>query len=202
MTTRTGWFIALEGGEAAGKSTQAALLAARLGALLTREPGGTALGEAIRAVLLDPDQEALSNRAEALLFAAARAQLVEQVIQPALRSGRHVVTDRFAGSSLAYQSFGRGLPLDEVKALSGFAVHGTWPDLNILIEVPPEVAAARMGKPDRLESAGADFHERVAEGFLTLAKADPDRWLRISGVGQADEVAARVWEAVTERLPL
>lgn len=202
MPNAKGVFIAFEGGEAAGKSTQAALLATRLEAVLTREPGGTGLGESIRAILLDPAQVQMSDRAEALLFAAARAQLVSEVIKPALALGRHVVTDRFAGSSFAYQAFGRGLELAQVQALSAFAVDEIWPDLNVLIEVPPEVSQSRMGQPDRLEAAGTQFHERVAEGFAQLASAEPERWLRVSGLGSPQDVAARVWQGVSERLSL
>ena len=195
-----GWFVALEGGEASGKSTQAARLAEHLGAVLTREPGGTRLGEAVRAMLLDPDDTAMSDRAEALLFAAARAQHVHEVIRPALVLGRHVVTDRFAASSLAYQAFGRGLDLDQVRALSAFAVDGVWPDLNVLLVVPPQVAMNRLDQLDRLEGVGPEFHERVAERFATLCAADPDRWVRVDATGTVDEVAARVRAEVDARM--
>jgi dTMP kinase len=198
MTAR-GRFIAFEGGEASGKSTQARLLADRIDALLTREPGGTSVGEDVRELVLDPTR-AVSDRAEALLFAAARAQHVVEVIEPALARGRHVVCDRFAGSSFAYQAFGRGLPLDEVRALSEFAVGGTWPDLNVLLVVPSATSAARMGPRDRLESAGEGFHDRVAEGFEALSAADLDHWVAIDGLGSIDEVAAAVWGAVSSRL--
>lgn len=203
MTDRTpprGRFVAFEGGEASGKSTQARLLADRLGAVLTREPGGTRLGEAIRDLLLDPANAEMTDRAEALLFAAARAQHVAEVIEPALVAGRDVVTDRFAASSFAYQSFGRELPLDQVEPLSSFAVHGVWPDLNILLVVPTEVAAGRLGELDRLEGVGIDFHRRVADGFDTLAAADPDRWARVDASGSVEEVAGRVATVVDERL--
>lgn len=194
-----GRFIALEGGEASGKSTQARILADRLDALLTREPGGTSVGEEVRELVLDPTR-AVSDRAEALLFAAARAQHVAEVIEPALASGRHVVCDRFAGSSLAYQAFGRGLPLDEVRSLSEFAVGGVWPDLNVLLVVPAATSAARLGPRDRMESAGEGFHDRVAEGFASLAAADPTHWVHVDGLGSVDEVAAAVWGAVSGRL--
>ena len=195
-----GWFVALEGGEASGKSTQARLLAEHLGALLTREPGGTRLGEAVRAMLLDPADTDMSDRAEALLFAAARAQHVHEVIRPALESGRHVVTDRFAASSFAYQAFGRGLDLDEVRSLSAFAVDGTWPDLNVWLVVPPEVAVERLGELDRLELVGPEFHERVAAGFQALSAAEPERWVQVDAVGTVEVVAARVRQAVGGRL--
>lgn len=196
-----GVFIAFEGGEASGKSTQAQILADRLDALLTREPGGTALGEAIRGLLLDPAQTSMGDRAEALLFAAARAQHVAEVIAPALDAGRHVVTDRFAGSSLAYQAFGRGLPLDEVRALSEFAIDGLWPDLTLLLVVPEAVAVARMGELDRMEEVGPDFHRRVADGFAALADSEPG-WVQIDAEGTVEQVAARVAHAVQTYLDL
>src|SRR4051794_24225570 len=163
LSSRRGRFIAFEGGEACGKSTQARLLADALGAVLTREPGGTPLGERVRALLLDPASGDVDPRAEALLMAAARAQHVRDVIEPALASRRDVVTDRFSGSSIAYQGYGRGLPVDEVRSLSTVASGGLWPDLTILLTV-----SAPLGPPgelDRLEAAGDDFHRRVAEGF-------------------------------------
>lgn len=196
-----GSFIAFEGGEASGKSTQARLLAERIDALLTREPGGTSVGEDVRALLLDP-LRTVSDRAEALLFAAARAQHVVEVIEPALAAGRHVVCDRFAASSFAYQAYGRGLPLDEVRALSTFAVDGTWPDLNVLLVVPPATSSARLGVRDRLEQAGEGFHRRVADGFEALAAADPDRWVHVDGTASIDEVATAVWAAVSARVDL
>lgn len=197
-----GRFIAFEGGEATGKSTQARMLAERLDAVLTREPGGTRLGEAVRELLLDPDDTSMGDRAEALLFAAARAQHVDEVIRPALDAGRHVVTDRFAGSSFAYQSFGRGLPLDDVTDLSRFAVDGVWPDLTVLLVVAPEVAEQRLGELDRMEGVGPDFHRRVAAGFDHLAAADPQRWVRIDAGGSVDEVAERVRVAVVHHLQI
>ena len=180
-----GVFIAFEGGEASGKSTQAALLAARLDAVLTREPGGTPIGEQIRGLLLDPAGD-VEARTEALLMAAARAQHVHDVIEPALAAGRHVVTDRFTASSLAYQGFGRGLALEEVRALSVFATAGLEPDLYVLLDVPPEVAAERRSREhDRMESAGDAFHQRVRDGFLALTD---DRWLVVDGTLPPDEV--------------
>lgn len=180
-----GVFIAFEGGEASGKSTQADRLAARLDAVLTREPGGTPIGEQIRSLLLDPAGD-VEARTEALLMAAARAQHVHDVIEPALAAGRHVVTDRFTASSLAYQGFGRGLALEDVRALSAFATAGLEPDLYVLLDVPPEVAAARRSREhDRMESAGDAFHQRVRDGFLALVD---DRWLVVDGTLPPDEV--------------
>ena len=196
-TTRRGRFIALEGGEASGKSTQAARLAAGLDAVLTREPGGTAVGERIREVLLDTAHAELDSRAEALLMAAARAQHVAEVVRPALEAGRHVVTDRFTGSSLAYQGYGRGLPVDEVRRLSAWATGGIEPDLVVLLDVPDAVAAARLGpERDRLESESAEFHLRVIAGYRALAAEEPGRWVVVDGTGSVDEVAARVRAAV------
>ena len=194
------WFVAFEGGEACGKSTQSGLLAARLEAVLTREPGGTPVGEDIRRILLDPATGDLDARAEALLMAAARAQHVARVIRPALDAGRDVVTDRFTGSSLAYQGYGRGLDVDELTRLSAWATGGLRPDLVVLLEVPAAVAARRLETLDRFEAAGAEFHERVARGFRSLAAADPERWCVVDGDGGVDEVEARVWAAVEDRL--
>lgn len=191
-----GRLIAFEGGEACGKSTQAALLARRLGALVTREPGGTAVGESLRAILLDRTTGGLDPRAEALLMAAARAQHVAEVVAPALDSGRDVVTDRYAHSSLAYQGHGRGLPLDEVRQLSGWATSGLWPDLVVLLDVPAEEAAARRGPPDRFEAEDDDFHRRVLAGYRSLAVEQPEVWRIVDGTGPVDVVADRVWDAV------
>lgn len=196
-------WIALEGGEGSGKSTQARLLAARLGpdAVLTREPGGTPLGERMRAILLDPDAGALVDRAEALLMAADRAQHYDEVVVPALAGRRAVVSDRSAWSSLAYQGFGRGLDLEEVRRLSDWATGGHWPDVVVLVAVPVEVAAGRLvDRPDRFESAGAEFHRRVADGFVRLARDDATRWRTVDGVGTVEEVAERVWAAVSPGL--
>lgn len=199
----TGKLIAFEGGEACGKSTQAALLAERLDAVLTREPGGTPVGERVREVLLDPSVEWIADRAEALLMAAARAQHVAEVVGPALDAGRHVVTDRFSHSSIAYQGYGRGLDIDEVAQLSDWAAAGRWPDLVVLLDVDPSVAEGRRSRArDRLEGAGADFHRRVHAGFVALAAADPDRWVVVDGTAPVDEVAAAVAAAVATRLGL
>ena len=197
----TGRLIAFEGGEASGKSTQASVLAHRLGAVLTREPGGTDLGVRLRALLLDHVTTELDVRAEALLMAADRAQHVATVIRPALQDGRDVVTDRFVGSSLAYQGHGRELDVDEVWRLSAFATGGLEPDLVILLDVTPEVAASRLEEqPDRIESAGAEFHGRVRAGYLNLAEAEPDRWVVLDGAATPDVVTAAVAAAVDQRL--
>jgi len=193
--------VALEGGEGAGKSTQAARLAERLDAVLTFEPGGTALGEAVRRLLLDPAGGPVDARAEALLFAADRAAHVAQVIEPALAAGRSVVSDRFVESSLAYQAFGRGLPLEEVRALSAFATGGRRADVVVVLDVDPAVGADRRGRaPDRMEAEGAAFHARVRAGFAELAAAEPERIAVVDASGDVDEVARRTWAAVEERL--
>jgi dTMP kinase len=189
----TARWIAFEGGEGSGKSTQAARLATALDAVLTREPGGTAVGQRVRDVLLDPAVASMDPRAEALLMAADRAQHVAEVVRPALAAGRTVVSDRSAYSSLAYQGVGRGLGIDSVWGLCDWATDGLWPDVVVALEVPADVSAGRMKPtPDRLESAGADFHQRVAEGFRSLAERFHDRWLVVDGTGPVDEVEWRV----------
>lgn len=199
----SGRFIAFEGGEAAGKSTQARALAERIGALLTREPGGTAVGTQIRSLVLDPSWSALSARAEALLLAADRAQHVEEVIAPALGLGQNVVTDRFSGSTLAYQGWGRGLDLDALRTMSSWASGGLEPDLVLLLDVPSEVVSVRLATnhPDRVEALGTAFHQRVADGYRALAAADPARWVVVDGVGDVGVVAARVWAAYESWCP-
>ena len=195
-------FIVFEGGEASGKSTQSARLAARIGAVHTREPGGTAIGGALRSLLLDVRTGDLDGRAEALLMAADRAQHVAEVVRPALAAGRHVVSDRYIGSSLAYQGYGRGLPVIELRRLSDWAADGLWPDLVVLLEVPATVAMSRLGAtPDRMEAAGEEFHDRVARGYRALAATDADRWVVVDGTTSPEQVAAAVWRAVIERLP-
>jgi dTMP kinase len=196
-----GAFVVFEGGEGCGKSTQASRLASRLDAVSTREPGGTEIGAALRAVLLDPSTVGLVDRAEALLMAADRAQHVAEVIEPALAAGRHVVCDRFVGSSIAYQGGGRGLDADEVAALSTFATAGLAPDLVVLLVVPPDVSARRVGRDrDRFEAAGDDFHARVAADFVRQSAADPDRWVVIDGDRPVTEVEAEVASVVAARL--
>jgi dTMP kinase len=199
----TGRFIALEGGEGSGKSTQARLLADDLGALATFEPGDTVVGAAIRAVLLDPATSGLDDRAEALLMAADRAQHAREVIRPALESGRHVVCDRYVASSIAYQGYGRGMAPDRIADLSAWATGGLLPDLTVLLDVPVDLATARLSTaPDRFEAAGADFHERVVDGYRTLAAADPAGWAVVDGSGSIEQVASAVRAAVRERLGL
>ena len=197
----SGRFIALEGGEGCGKSTQAQRLADHLGARLTREPGGTPAGERLRDIVLDPATGELDFRAEVLLIAAARADHVARVIRPALEGGEDVVTDRYVASSLAYQGHGRQLGVEDVARINEWATGGLKPDITILIDVPEEVAAERMDTDlDRLEAVGDGFHGRVADGYRALAAADPGGWAVIDGTGTVDEVFARVLAAVEERL--
>jgi dTMP kinase len=201
--SRRGRLIVFEGGEGSGKSTQARRLAERLGAVLTREPGGTTTGARLRELLLDPASGEIDQRAEALLMAADRAQHVAELVRPALESGRHVVSDRFIGSTLAYQGHGRGLDVEWLRTLSRFATDGLDADLVILLDLDPQVAEARRtDAPDRLEQAGDAFHRAVTEGYRALAAADPDRWVVLDGAASPDDVAAAVDAAVQERLGL
>lgn len=180
-----GVFIAFEGGDGAGKSTQARLLSAWLGELghpvvITREPGGTSFGRAVRELVLHGDQ--VTPRAEALLFAADRADHVETMVRPALLRGEVVISDRYVDSSIAYQGAGRDLGVDEVRMLNLWATGGLVPELTVLIDVPAEVGRARRrGVHDRLESEADDFHRAVRERFLALADADPGRYLVVDG---------------------
>ncbi len=198
----TGRFIVFEGGEGSGKSTQAKVLAQRLGALLTFEPGDTALGAQVRNILLDQATLEITPRAEALLMAADRAQHVVEVVRPALAAGRTVVSDRYLASSVAYQGFGRQLDPVEVANLSAWATEELQPDLVVLLEVPLSVSRQRTGNPrDRLEAAGKDFHRRVHDGFLEQAMADTERFAVIDGTQPKQAVADAVWDVVRIRFP-
>jgi dTMP kinase len=203
----SGLFIALEGGEGAGKSTQAGLLVGWLEAsgrevVQTREPGATVVGAQIRALLLDPANKGLSPRTEALLYAADRAQHVGAVILPALQRGAVVVTDRYVDSSLAYQGAGRDLERDDVARLSRWATGGLVPDLTLLLDVDPVLGLGRIsGAPDRIEQESLAFHQRVRQGFLDLAAADPDRYLVVAAAEPPEVVGARVRERVAPLLP-
>ena len=197
-------YIAFEGAEGCGKSTQARRLAEALDAVLTRETGGTVIGQRLRAILHDTAVVDLNDHAETLIVAADRAQHLAEVVRPALAAGRHVVSDRSVYSTLAYQGYGRGLPIDEVRAINQWAVGDTWPDLVVLLTVPDSVAAERMSKRelDRFEQAGDRFHQRVQAGFAEMAAADPDRWVTIDASGPPDQVSAAIRAAVRERLGL
>ncbi len=202
MTPARGRLIALEGVDGSGKSTQATILAERLGALLTFEPGATELGRALRRLLLEPGHQALHERAEALLMAADRAQHVAEVVGPALDAGRVVVTDRFSPSTLAYQGYGRGLQVPELRQLVEWATGGVAADLTVVVDVPLAIARGRIehASADRLERLDEAFFSRVREGYLTLAAQDPDRWAVVDGVGSVEAVAAAVRGVVEKRL--
>ena len=190
-------FVTLEGIDRSGKSTQAALLAEALGpdCVAVREPGGTAAGERVRDILKDPGVE-LGAEAEALLFAAARAELVRQVIRPALTAGHTVVCDRFLDSSLAYQGAARGLGVEVVRAVNEHAVGELVPDLTVLLDVGVDAAAARGAERDRFENEGERLQAAVARAYVDMADADPGRWRRIDAARAAEVVHADVLAAV------
>lgn len=202
-----GKFIALEGGEGAGKSTQGRLLAEALEArgitaIVTREPGGTPGAEAIRALLLDSAGEGWNPRAEALLFAAARSDHVERLIRPALDAGTWVICDRFVDSSRAYQGGAGGLDDHDILALHVIGSGGLLPDLTVLIEVSPDIAVARTaqrdgGETDRIGGRDAAYHGAVVAAFRALADADPTRFARIDSDGSREETHAQILGAVT-----
>ncbi|MEZ4614323.1 MAG: dTMP kinase [Caldilineaceae bacterium] len=205
-------FISFEGPEGGGKTTQIRRLQQALEAqghtvISTREPGGTAIGNAIRTVLLDAGNTAMGERTEALLFNAARAQLVDEVIEPALQQGTIVLCDRFADSTLAYQGFGRGLAMADLTQLIAFATAGRYPDLTIFLSVDPAVGIERKrqsagGEWNRLEEETLAFHERVQAGFEQLRAAEPERWFFVDAVQSIDQVHRQIWRRVQESLQL
>ena len=207
----SGRFITLEGPEGAGKTVLARRLAEALGGRghtvrLTREPGGTPLGERVRALLLERSSGdlAIDPRADALLFNAARAQLVAEVIRPALESGEVVLCARFADSTLAYQGYGAGLPIDQLRAIADAATGGLTPDLTILLDVDPEVGLRRKapGARNRFEASfDLDFHRRVRAGFLELAEQEPERWRVVDSTRHVDRVFDDVLGVVLEAVP-
>jgi len=201
-----GLFVSFEGGDGAGKSTQARLLGEWLTGLgrevvLTREPGGTELGHLLRDAVLHGDH--VDARTEALLYATDRAHHVASLVRPALERGAVVVTDRYLDSSVAYQGSGRDLGADEVERLSLWATNGLLPALTVLLDLDPVTGKARLtGDPDRLERAGDEFHQRTRQAFLDRAAADPGRWLVLDATQPLDELAARVRARVAELLGL
>jgi len=202
----SGLFIVFEGGEGAGKSTQALLLYRRLlkeghPALLTHEPGGTPLGEAARRWL--KGRSGHGPEVELLLFVAARAQLVRNVIRPALDAGKVVVCDRYAASTIAYQGYGRGMDVEVVRRVNDVATGGLWPDLTVFLDVPPEAGLARKSNqsaPDSFESEALEFHRRLRRGFLAQAEEQPGRWLVLDGTFPKRRLAARIWRRVSALL--
>ncbi|MEY5145627.1 MAG: hypothetical protein RL745_996 [Actinomycetota bacterium] len=201
-----GAFIVFEGGEGVGKSTQVARLAeflqeqfAGLEVITTREPGGTVAAEALRAVVLSSGYEGLDLRAEALVFAAARADHVAQVIKPALERGAVVLCDRFIDSSVVYQGIARGLGTEEIERLSVWATAGLLPDTVIVLDLPAEVGMSRIGDPDRLEAAGSDFHDAVRHGFLARAASGGSRYVVIDASVDIAQVQSQIREVVLAR---
>lgn len=197
-----GKYIAFEGLEGCGKSTHVKRLAETLDAVATREPGGTRVGAMLRAILADPDNTDINPRTELLLMTADRAQLMSELIEPTLTSGRHIVSDRSVYSTLAYQGYGRGLGIDELKRINEWALNQVLPDIVVWIRIPREEAERRLAKRDldRFEREGADFFARIADGFAEMAAADPDRWILIDGTLPKDDVQAAIHAAVAPRL--
>jgi dTMP kinase len=195
-------YIALEGLEGCGKSTHATRLGAHLNAVATREPGGTAIGATLRAILADPNNTDLHARTEALLMAADRAQHMEQVVRPALNAGQHVVSDRSIYSTLAYQGYGRGLDIAELRRISTWALDGMLPDIVIFMSVPTDILNERLAKRnlDRFEREGAEFFARVHDGFHALMAAEPQRWIVIDGTMPKDDVEEAIRIEVTTRI--
>lgn len=202
-------FITFEGGEGSGKSTQTRALHQRLSsmgipALLTHEPGGIPLGHEIRRWLKGDranDKVDVDSLTELLLFNASRAQLLSEVIHPALKSGTAVICDRFCHSTIAYQGYGRGLALDLIEAANNIATQGLRPDLVVLLDIPVEQGLSRKKLKDRFEREELAFHQRVRQGYLEIAKKDPQRWLQIDGSLPRKEIERQIWERVEQLLP-
>lgn len=206
-------FVTFEGVEGCGKSTQIRLLAQKLAdkgmlVVLTREPGGCPIADAIRRVLLDPDHHGMTSRAELLLYAAARAQHVDEVILPALKQGKVVLCDRFSDATVAYQGYGRGLERQTIDTLNGLAAGGLTPDLTLLMDMPVEEGLGRaIARNDansdlregRFEQESIRFHQRVRDGYLQLAGKE-DRFCILDATGSIEEVAARIEQAIDQHL--
>ena len=202
-------FISFEGPDGCGKTTQIARLAeclreAGYDVMATREPGGTRIGDQVREILHASDNHSMRPATELLLFCASRAQLVEEVIRPHLARGGVVLSDRYADSSLAYQGYGRGIDLGSLRAILSFATGGLRPDLTFLLDLNVEEGLRRRkgsgGEWNRLDREAIDFHNRVREGYLALARAEPDRWLIVDAARGVDAVQAEVWAEVEKRL--
>ena len=199
--TTPGLFVVFEGGDGVGKSTQVVELVSRLRnrriePVVTRQPGGTPIGEKLRELLLDPGHPELTARTEALVYAADKAQHVEEVILPALAHGKVVVCDRYVDSMIAYQGAGRVLDLAEVEQVARWATGGLRPDLTVLLDIDPAEAVANIRQQDRLEAAGLDFHRRAREHFLRLAGEDPERYLVLGARESRENIAEKVAEKV------
>ena len=197
-------FIVFEGGEGCGKSTQTRALLRRLSkdgfrAVLTREPGGTRLGERVRRFLKQTGETRISPLAELFLIATARAQLVSEIIRPELEKGKMVICDRFTPSTLAYQGYGRGLNTDSLREVNDIATDGMSPDLIVLLDIPIEDGLGRKKSKerDRFESESLAFHARVRRGYLDMAKADPERWLVVDGRLPKKEIEKMIWGKVS-----
>jgi len=202
-------FITLEGPDGSGKTTQIRLLydslvAAGYQVLLTREPGGTPIGDQIRQVLHDLKNEEMAATAEILLYSASRAQLVAQAIKPALAAGKIVLCDRYADSTMAYQGYGRGLDMEALRVITAFATTELKPDLTLLLDIDAETGLERRkvsgDEWNRMDHQALDFHRRTREGYLTLAAAEPERWVYIGAAGTVKEVAGAVWQIVDQAL--
>lgn len=205
---KKGMFITFEGGDGSGKSTQIEILrgsleAMELEVLITREPGGTKISEDIRKMLLDPENAEMSPKTEMLLYAAARAQLVDEVIRPALEEGKVVICDRFLDSSIAYQAYGRGLG-DSVETVNGPATEGCMPDITFFLEIDPEKAGERISdrgeEKDRIEREDDEFRKRVARGYAELAEKHPDRIVRIDASATVEEIAVKIIDEAMRRI--
>jgi len=202
-------FITLEGPDGSGKTTQARLLAEWLreqgyDVTLTREPGGTDIGDQIRAVLHDPENRAMDARTEILLYSASRAQHVAQRIRPALADGKIVVSDRYADSTLAYQGYGRGLDRETLRKITAFATGGLTPDLTLYLDLSPDEGLHRRqlggGEWNRLDAEALEFHQRVRAGYLELIEQQPDRWATIRADRPVEEVQKEIRGVVKEKL--
>lgn len=201
-------FITLEGPDGSGKTSQIPWLADAIRAhgynlIVTREPGGTGIGDEIREVLFDLKNKAMHPRSEILLFQASRAQLVEEIIRPALAAGKIVLCDRYADSTMAYQGYGHGIDLETLRQIVGFATGGLKPDLTLFLRVGVEEGLKRRGKDgdwNRLDDYDLEFHKRVSEGYTRLISAEPERWVTVDAASPAHEVAAELLRIVLERL--
>ncbi|GEP33476.1 hypothetical protein NSZ01_12440 [Nocardioides szechwanensis] len=203
--TSTGVFVCFEGGEGSGKSTQSKRLAEALRAqgydvVLTFEPGDTEVGKALRQIVLSPETGELSDRTEALLYAADKAEHVDTVVQPALDRGAVVITDRYVDSALAYQGAGRTLAVEEVAPVMRWATHGLRPHLTVVLDLEPTAGLGRFEGRDRIEGESLEFHQRVREAFVRMAGADPEHYVVLDARDGVDDIAAAIRERVTPLL--